>query len=58
MRERELRKHFLELRAKLIPLQSKRFEKRAFHYFDILAWLDSRIEQRPVEEVIRGKMGR
>jgi hypothetical protein len=58
MRERELRKHFLELRAKLIPLQSKRFEKRAFHYFDILAWLDSRIEQQPVEEVIRGKMGR
>lgn len=58
MRERELRKHFLELRAKLIPLQNKRFEKRAFQYFDILSWLESKIEQRPVEEVIREKVRR
>ena len=53
--ERELIKRFVTLREKLIPLAQSRFDNRAFAYFDIISWLDSKIENRPVEEVIKDK---
>ncbi len=46
---------FKELREQLIPLNDKFYERRPFIYFDILSWLESKIENRDVQEVIREK---
>lgn len=49
---------FQDLKEKLLPLTSQRFEKRAFYYFDIISWLECKIEKRTVEEVIKSKIKR
>ena len=36
-------------------LELNHFEKRAFIYFDIISWLESKIQKRTVQEVIREK---
>lgn len=53
---RQMNKLYLELKEKLQPLAKQRFEKRAFYYFDIISWLESKIEKRPVEEIIKAKI--
>ncbi len=49
------REAFRDLRDQLLPLTRNPYEKRAFIYFDIISWLESKIEDRPVQEVIREK---
>ncbi len=51
----ELISRFKLLRSQLLPLESNPYEKRAFIYFDIISWLESKIENRPVQDVIRKK---
>lgn len=46
---------FRQLKSEMELLQSSKFEKRAFLYFDMISWLESRIQKRPVEEVIKEK---
>lgn len=46
---------FVSLHQKLVNLSADPYEKRTFLYFDIISWLESKIEGRAVEEVIRGK---
>lgn len=46
---------FQILRSQLLPLESNPYEKRAFIYFDIISWLESKIEDRPVQDIIREK---
>ncbi|MCG8323099.1 MAG: hypothetical protein MI921_26605 [Cytophagales bacterium] len=46
---------FKKLRKQMLSLKSSPYEKRAFLYFDIVSWLESKIENRPVGEVIREK---
>ena len=55
MTDEELFEAFEELGIKMQPLVKKEFEKRAFYYFDILSWLESKISNVPVEQVIRNK---
>ena len=52
MHQRDLKDRFAELYAKLKKLQEKHYERRAFLYLDILSWLQSKIEDKPVEEII------
>jgi hypothetical protein len=52
---KQLNKLFLELKEKMLPLTRQRFEKRAFYYFDIISWLESKIEKRSIEEIIKTK---
>jgi len=47
--------HFDKLRKRLIPLSKDKYEKRAFIYFDIISWLESKIERRLVRDVIKDK---
>ena len=47
----ELEKLLLKLKA----LQNNRFETRAFSYRDIISWLESKIENIPVQEVLKKK---
>lgn len=46
---------FEALRKKMLTLQNDPYESRAFVYFDIVSWLESKIEQRPIMEIMREK---
>lgn len=51
----ELKKEFQELHDRLEKLNDDLFQRRPFLYLDILSWLRSKIETRPVQEVIKEK---
>ncbi|XOV93014.1 MAG: hypothetical protein ACFHWX_22800 [Bacteroidota bacterium] len=51
--ESELIIRFKKLRDNLLPLTTSKYEKRAFVYFDIIAWLESKIHKKTVEYVIK-----
>lgn len=51
----DLKPAFADLLDQLLPLTVNPYEKRAFVYFDIISWLESKIDDRPVKEVIREK---
>lgn len=51
----ELRAEFQKLYDRLKPLEDHPYEKRAFLYLDILSWLESHLENKPVAQVIREK---
>jgi len=51
----QLKGEFIKLKDKLKVLAKDPYEKRPFLYFDIISWLESRIENRPVHEVIGEK---
>jgi hypothetical protein len=55
MTEEGLVHQFKKLRSQLLPLTTRPYEKRAFIYFDIISWLESKIQTRTVQEVIREK---
>ena len=46
---------FKELREQLLPLNDKFYERRPFIYFDIISYLESKIDNRDVQEVIKEK---
>ena len=46
---------FNELKKQLIPLNEKLYERRPFIYFDIISYLESKIENKDVQEVIKEK---
>ena len=52
---KNLIKQFQELKIQLLPLVDSTYEKRAFIYFDIISWLESKIEKRTVQEIIMQK---
>ncbi len=56
MQGKQLVQQFTELKLKLRELEKQKFERRPFLYFDIISWLESRIEHKPVEEIIRSKV--
>ncbi|RNC89890.1 MAG: hypothetical protein ED555_10590 [Allomuricauda sp.] len=51
----ELKKEFKKLYDELKKYEDHPYEKRAFLYLDILSWLESHLENRPVSEIIREK---
>lgn len=53
--EYELKDEFTKLRDTLVQLEKHRYEKRPFVYLDIISWLESKIQGRTVQEVIREK---
>ncbi len=50
-----LRPEFEKLVEKLKKYEKNRFETRAFVYLDIISWLESKIQNVPVQDVIREK---
>jgi tetratricopeptide (TPR) repeat protein len=52
MQESELKQEFINLRDKLVVLQKDPYEQRPFLYLDIISWLESKIQDRPVEAII------
>jgi hypothetical protein len=51
----ELRAEFQKLYDRLKVYEDHPYEKRAFLYLDILSWLESHLENKPVAQVIREK---
>lgn len=55
MREDELKAEFIALHDKLVEHEKDPYEKRPFLYLDIISWLESKIEERPVQDIIHDK---
>ena len=55
MRKNVLMDEFRNLHAKLSKLQEDPFERRPFLYLDILSWLESKLENRTVADIIHEK---
>ena len=53
--EDQLARKFKKLQSTLIELQKKPYQKRAFLYLDIISWLDSKMQNTTIQEVIRAK---
>ena len=51
----DLHKAFKVLHSKLKNLEDHPYEKRSFLYLDIISWLESKIELRPILSVIQNK---
>jgi hypothetical protein len=51
----DVKSEFEKLLAKLKSIERNPFERRSFLYLDIISWLESKIQGRPVEDVIRDK---
>lgn len=51
----DLKKEFTSLRDKLLKIQEKPYQRRAFLYLDIISWLEAKIDERPIQEVIKSK---
>ncbi|WP_400081402.1 hypothetical protein [Winogradskyella sp. R77965] len=51
----DLKNAFKELHKTLKTFEDHPFERRAFLYLDIISWLESKIQNKPVGEVIKTK---
>lgn len=51
----QVRDEFITLKGKLEEAHKKPYERRPFLYFDIISWLESKIDGRTVQEVIHEK---
>ncbi len=51
----ELRAEFQKLHTELKKYEDHPYEKRAFLYLDIISWLESHLENKPVSQIIREK---
>ncbi|HYE54517.1 MAG TPA: hypothetical protein VD996_06725, partial [Chitinophagaceae bacterium] len=50
-----MRHAFRDLLSRLKQAEQNRFATRAFFYLDIISWLESKINNTPVQDVIRRK---
>ena len=50
-----LRAEFEKFLEKLKQFENNRFETRAFAYLDIISWVESKVYQKPMSEIIRDK---
>ena len=53
----DIKAEFKKLRDRLKVYEEHPFERRAFLYLDIISWLESNYENRPVAEIIKEKFG-
>lgn len=51
----DIKDEFRKLHSTLKKFENHPYERRAFLYLDILSWLESNIENRPVKEIIAEK---
>ena len=51
----DLKQAFRKLHESLKNFENDPYEKRSFLYLDILSWLESKIENRSIGEIIREK---
>jgi hypothetical protein len=54
-RQQDVRKSFMQLKDKLELVAKNKYARRSYQYLDIVSWLESKIDNIPVQEVIRKK---
>ena len=52
---KDIKPELKKLLVKLKAVQDNRFETRAFSYLDIISWLESKLENIPVQDVMKRK---
>jgi len=52
---KDIKPELEKLLIKLKALENNRFETRAFMYLDIISWLESKLENLPVQDVLKRK---
>ncbi len=52
---RELKPEFEKFYYSIKHLENNRFETRSFTYLDIISWVESKIFEKPMSEVVHGK---
>lgn len=50
-----LKNEFISLHNRLLEINKMNFQKRPFLYLDIISWLESKIENKPVQDIIKAK---
>ena len=55
IKKENLKAEFIMLKDNFIKVQDEPYEKRPFLYLDIVSWLESKIEERPIQDIIREK---
>ncbi len=55
MSARKLKPEFEKLLMTIKQFETSKFETRAFAYLDIISWLESKVSDKPVYEIIREK---
>lgn len=48
-----VKKALLQMRERLLPLREKPFERKAFSYFDFIAWIDSHVQEQAFESAVK-----
>ena len=43
------------MKERFIELEKNTYEKRAFLYLDIISWLESKIENKTMQEIVQQK---
>ncbi|MBK9593636.1 MAG: hypothetical protein IPO32_19765 [Crocinitomicaceae bacterium] len=43
-------------KTQMLRLERDTYERRAFNYFDIISYLESKIEGKTIEEVVKAKI--
>lgn len=51
----KLQPEFEKFLSKIKELENNRFQTRSFAYLDIISWVESKVKQRPMSQVIREK---
>ena len=51
----EIKNEFKKIHTKLKVFENHPYEKRAFLYLDILSWLESKIQNKPIRDIIKEK---
>jgi hypothetical protein len=51
----DLHHEFEKLHAELKKYENHPYEKRAFLYLDVISWLESHLQNKPVSQIIREK---
>jgi hypothetical protein len=54
----EIKKEFKKIHTRLKKYENHPYEKRAFLYLDILSWLESKIDNKSIELIIKEKVSR
>ena len=55
MSARKLKPEFEKLLHIIRQFETSKFETRAFAYLDIISWLESKVDEKPLYEIIRKK---
>ena len=55
MSAKKLKPEFEKLLDTIKKFETSKFETRAFAYLDVISWLESKVHDKPVYEIIREK---